>query len=500
MELSRARINETRHTCVQNARRHLEAAKLLNENGSNNLAFHCALLALEEVGKSVILMMNRSDDLPDEKQSLKWVDDHTKKIFWAVWSIIFGKTLLTEAQFSEYQDISRNLHNRRLQSLYVDTNSGFLQEIQQEEASSLIHLTESRVSMEESADYEGELSAKDQDDLQWFAHAAENDPETRRFIWTWAHLDKLHEFGGDVRCWVPWLRAEVEAWQQKGRDLLQAELQRVSRNKTDKGTPKWKARFTLFSGSHSIRPRTLSEWNKTSNFIQMFPGGERNELRLEITLPKSILVGELWHHLFDVVSRLTLALNIGAQGFFWWYLPAYKSKFYDSITDLDSSSDVKIESDPGIGVDWGHHAFRKEETNNFTIIFGYLAGLKSELLNCFDSYMRGLGLVAKADFFVNLQVQALIEFHISATLFLQSLGESGDLAEAMIRRGELPEEAATHLQSLLDMVSQLTSTGPPPQPPTITHALYMKLYLDRVIGLEARAHLARIQTERKGKV
>jgi len=75
----------------------------------------------------------------------------------------------------------------------------------------------------------------------------------------------------------------------------------------------------------------------------MFPGGQRNELRLEVTLPKSILVGELWHHLLDIIFRITLALILGREVFFGGTCQSINRKFYDAITDLDSHSDVRIE-------------------------------------------------------------------------------------------------------------------------------------------------------------
>src|ERR1700686_2894496 len=103
-----------RQACLDNAKRHLEAAKLLAGVGNYNVAFECALLALEEVGKAVILMMTRSRTLTNSDDQPDWMDDHTKKLFWAIWSIVFGREPITEATFRAYQGMARNLHQRRL--------------------------------------------------------------------------------------------------------------------------------------------------------------------------------------------------------------------------------------------------------------------------------------------------------------------------------------------------------------------------------------------------
>ena len=73
--------------CLSNAEQHLAAAKALRGLGAdfNHIAYHNAVICIEEVGKALILQMTLT---AGEKQSTltNYLDDHVKKLFWALWS------------------------------------------------------------------------------------------------------------------------------------------------------------------------------------------------------------------------------------------------------------------------------------------------------------------------------------------------------------------------------------------------------------------------------
>ncbi len=74
--------------CIKNARSLLNSAKEVSEHEDRlHISHHLAILALEEVGKAAIILVH-SDALTDK---LAWLDDHVKKIFWALWSFTLSR-------------------------------------------------------------------------------------------------------------------------------------------------------------------------------------------------------------------------------------------------------------------------------------------------------------------------------------------------------------------------------------------------------------------------
>src|SRR5258706_15530504 len=87
MPKSLDRANLIRRNCLDNAESLLSMAERELGKGADHVCFHLALLALEEIGKagfaiaSSAVMAGRGNT----KQLREWMEDHEKKIFWAVW-------------------------------------------------------------------------------------------------------------------------------------------------------------------------------------------------------------------------------------------------------------------------------------------------------------------------------------------------------------------------------------------------------------------------------
>jgi hypothetical protein len=76
----------------------ITAAKASALPGSYHIAFHLATMALEEIGKSSMIFIDAIDHKPvggDEETNtpLKWVDDHERKLFWAIWLPLPGSRI-----------------------------------------------------------------------------------------------------------------------------------------------------------------------------------------------------------------------------------------------------------------------------------------------------------------------------------------------------------------------------------------------------------------------
>ena len=66
-------------------------------------------------------------------------------------------------------------------------------------------------------------------------------------------------------------------------------------------------------------------------------------------MPKSVTAQDLWNAGMQQCMIFVTALNIATNGFFWWYLPTFISRFHESITDLESNSGIDLTEYPSSG-------------------------------------------------------------------------------------------------------------------------------------------------------
>ena len=120
-----------RQACLLNASRLLNAARKICDPESRHVSYHLAALALEEIGKASMVVVSSlsvpqavdgqgEDEL--EKSPSGWVEDHERKLFWALFLPSFRPTL-TASDFRKHQELARNIHETRLSTLYVDPNA-----------------------------------------------------------------------------------------------------------------------------------------------------------------------------------------------------------------------------------------------------------------------------------------------------------------------------------------------------------------------------------------
>ena len=86
------KIEPILEACLANAERLIESAKAVRSlPGCNHIAFNLVVLALEEIGKSILLFQESLDvkhfprNGEEAKRPLEWIDDHERKLFWAIW-------------------------------------------------------------------------------------------------------------------------------------------------------------------------------------------------------------------------------------------------------------------------------------------------------------------------------------------------------------------------------------------------------------------------------
>jgi AbiV family abortive infection protein len=140
------------NACLLNAERLLNSAKAVMAPGQYHVAYHLAALAMEEIGKAGLIFVESMDlkNEPEEEESRlsRWMEDHERKLFWAIWLPAFG----IEADWRtipKHLEFAKGIHETRLQTLYFDPAYPSAQdEITEERAGRLIGLTESRLEME----------------------------------------------------------------------------------------------------------------------------------------------------------------------------------------------------------------------------------------------------------------------------------------------------------------------------------------------------------------
>lgn len=386
-----------RKICLENVGTALRAAKELQNKQANHIAFHLCTLALEEIGKVIICWFNycRSQEDGKEKGMLA-IDDHIKKIFWAVWWPSFGSELLTTAQMNENKSFASHIHQRRLESLYTELSDTVPadQKISDKELTSILTMVDARLQMAIADEMvEKELS----NEMKSFMTYT-NDPDRRAFIFGEEAQLKLIETGDAIE-WVKWLIEKFEKEEKEMSDLLQAELSRdVDFEATEATTPKWEIKIKLISAIHSIRQNILTEFNEKFPMFKLNKGADNKTLLVSITLDKHVTALALWHYGFIVSRIYVTALNIASNGVFWWHTNVDLDKYYESIIDLESKK--KIEATLITKLHW------PESTQLLTFDNLVLTMLMNNyIIKCynkpdfapFHSYMHVMALMAKND-------------------------------------------------------------------------------------------------------
>jgi AbiV family abortive infection protein len=401
----------------------IAAAKLLQEPFPH-LAYHFAVLALEEIGRGVLLVVRASVAQADgETWALETaMEDHVLKLFWALWSPTQAGAV-SGTQIEEFRELARQIHEVRKEGLYFDPTVASLprQAVSLEEATTVIGLAESRVGMETAKRW-APSGSQQAADVRWFGEAA-SDPRLRTLLFSGPSLAKLSELR-DVPRWIQWLRKQDEASEDQAKEAVARELARQRPEDAEAAQEKWRLSFRLFSESHSIRARPLNTWNEHNDWIKLRRANS-DELIVELTMPKAVLADTVWPAGFSLAQTLLLALNIGSMGFFWWSRRTNTSRFYEQLRDLERNQEAVIERAPPLIVDWGRGQVLDEQAiHRVLLCFAMLAGDKDRVAeNALGHYLRGLALIAKSDVHLEFTINIFQEFHEALRAAMSAYGE-----------------------------------------------------------------------------
>jgi AbiV family abortive infection protein len=493
------KIQPVLEACLANAERLIESAKAVRAvPGCNHIAFNLAVLALEEIGKSILLFQESLEvkhqprNGEETKRPLEWIDDHERKLFWAIW---FGDSAIDWRTIPINMEAASRLHVQRLAVLYFDpTQPDAQSEIDDEYLSKCIELAEGRLQMEKAKKYK-ELSEQDRNDIQWFFFAT-NDSQLKLVIFSKHSLEKQQEFATGPE-WMRWLRETIEESQRSAAETVQKEMARKQSEEGDGEIDKWRMRIKLKSWSHSIRQNQLLQWNEGMKKIKLNKGGEHNDLTVEFTIPKSITVHGLWNAGMQNSVLFVSALNIASFGFFWWYLPKFTSRFHDSISDLETNMEVLIDRVPELKIVWPQQALKQDVLGqNLGLIFSFIVQDMDKHLPVYHRYFGVLGLMAKNDLFFQFEHHLVHDFMGCLKMAMKSYGDwDGDPAafesahKVLVPEKEGRDEFVAMVVDL-DRIAGEVDRHDLTQPVTLEHAIRAKLAFDTYIHIKARAFFA----------
>jgi AbiV family abortive infection protein len=393
-----------RELCLQNAEMAINSAFTLKDQSVNHLSFHLATLALEEIGKAIIAWFNYNNaEKPEDERTIVPMDDHVKKLFWAIWWPTIGSEIPTSKQMEEHRGFASKIHALRLFGLYTDERDivNGHQKITDDYLGGILKMVRSRLEMEKLEEFKENEPSKE---LKLFM-AYTDDEEKRRFIFGEEAQQKLID-DGDAKLWIKWLIDKFEKEDAEMDQLLDDELNREVDFSENNDFPKWKIKVKLHSAFHSIRQNILNEFNKTSEMFNLSKGANKNTLHLEVTLSKHTTAPMLWHYGYLVTRCFIGAINIASNGVIWWNANVDLDKYYESIIDLESGKGVSAELVTKLHWPSSNSILTFENLVFANAVNSYMIKMykKSEFVP-FHQYMTAMAMMAKNDIHLRFEQQ-----------------------------------------------------------------------------------------------
>jgi AbiV family abortive infection protein len=412
--------------CIANADELISGARNLAAAGSPRLAYHLGVMALEEVGKSSILGMRHiakeaGRELPNS--IAKGLDDHVRKLFWAIWGPSMGRELVTKEQIDSNIGLAQRLHDRRLRGLYVDADEQTLSvptnQISPEEADSLLRFVEASIEIGRSR--HADEASDDPDSIarrEWFFEVTE-DPERRSLVFGAKSMETLKELGS-VHDWAAWLKKTFEDNEAEARAALDRELQRRPGG-GGASERKWRTTIRLYTPSHSIRQKPLNKINEGLDWTRFRAvSGKNDQLQIDLYATGDLTLDRLYRSGLVISRRLVMALNVATLGYFWFHNlldvdPKQSGRFYESMTDLQTKMDLRIHRSPPLRIDHGRaRVLEAADLNRWALIFGHLLRYEKPIeLNICERYLDGLTMIAKSDAHMAFEIQAVVAFYLA---------------------------------------------------------------------------------------
>jgi AbiV family abortive infection protein len=496
--------------CLDNAEGLLDSAKDSRTKNRNHIAFHLAVLALEEVGKASMVLAKTvyphdvRDDDSEESKLAEDLADHRKKLFWAMLIPSMDGGIVSPEDFIRLKEIANDIHLRRITSLYTNIDQEVPQtDISDDELTEIMGLTESRLNLEKLKEIR-QLDGDAQQMLDWFTKAL-SDPLLQSFVLGEHSRRKLAELTGDSRKWMTWLHEEVNTGEAKTKEMMEKEINRLAPTGVLANKPKWRLKIKLHTLSHSIRHKELNAWNEQVQWVKLYPTTDKTELRVEFLLPAKIPVAELWQTGIQMCSMFVVSLNIATVGYFWWYLPEFVSTFYEEMVDLETKMKLGVDYKSPVMMNWKRTTLKAPQLHIAGMILTHLmmSATKEQSL-AHSRYMNGIALLSKNDVFSDFSGQALVAFAHSFRMALKGYGDWDGVPEsfehtavsALDNLWNQPE-ILTEFKSLMNAAAALEKNQPPSRPITLEEAIKLKAFCDAYLAHRAQREVQKAIRQRQ---
>lgn len=405
---------KARNECLDQSRSFITAAARLDPVDSAHIIYHLALLALEEVGKaSLITGRAATAGAMDTSWSDKALSNHRHKLQWAVWSPI---ERIDPKDFVEAKDFADRAHALRLRSLYVDADADLTEvpareQVTRDDAIKALELAKARLLLEEERGFpSGERSAT----LDWFLRAID-DEKLKRQLFSSASIERYHALAGDVTAWIEWAQAEFARQNQEAAELMRAEVLRAPAERGE-SKPRWRATLTVYTPSHSLRPKALNAWNDKLSAARLEWTGNKDKFNLQLTLNDTTTINDVTGRATSLAKLVVACLNIGSIGYFWFQRPGFEHAMFNSLVDLEKpGSKLEVRSSARFWDDPRVVPLTDQNIDHAIDCMMAFAPLSDkEAAPIFQPYLDGLALIAKSDIFYSFD-------ELARTAFVQSL-------------------------------------------------------------------------------
>ncbi len=478
---------EALEACLGHARHLLDSAKVLYDAGKPNIAYHLAALALEEIGRRELLgiqIASAKRPVPPA-WPMKQMQNHRDKLRWGLFGGFFGTQPLTKEILQELPLLADSIHRYRLAGLYVDVNDDGLNipsdAIPPAQAQNLINLTATRLGMTAGEVVTANVTDAELELQDWFIATA-FDKSMRNQVFSASSMEKLAELGG--KDWIKWLKERVDGWNAVGLAMTQAELDRSKNLPENSDKLKWKLRVRFVSESHVVRPKALTQWNSGIDWIKLTPSAEKNELIVDFYFPETIGVQSLWWPGWFLARKFAVALNIGTRGLWWWHLPEFRSRYYDTLNDLENNAAVNLDISPRLKIDWGRNVLDGQAMSEVSKCFLALPDPNdTDRLPPIDYYCAGTNFLALNDVHWRCEIQAYGNFHESLKAMVRFTGDwDGTTAfvaffEEFLNRA-LPQLTPDQLTRYVNLARAIETNADPGDPFDLSDVAVIKIVCD----------------------
>ena len=486
-------IHDPIEACLAHAADLLQAAEQVMKGKQHHIAYHLAVIAMEEIGKATLVAFDTESSTSnrDVEISFRQYDDHEKKLFWALFVPLMIHTVGDPKGIDALRDAATALHGKRLDSMYVSVSGQSVGQlprgaVTEEETSALIDLVAFRLEVGVVRRDPGQIPVENRDLFAWWDKVFD-EPDARRNIFSRASLDKLSELR-DVGAWMHWLKAQYDEAACAQDAIVTRELARQPA--ADDETPKWEIKWRLNTPTHSVRRGPLRDWaaKHAGNISYERPSSDNASLDVLVRVPSTILIGDLPGIALQTHQAMTIALCVASHGVFWPHRAIADNKLFLTGRDIENEASFELQQ-PTRSLPWGRReAVTLRHLEDAALVYGGISIARRDGKTApFAPYLAGVGMLMRDDVLLKLAIPAAESF-LRVIQTAHTLNDGAKPYAPLELMQQFAEHAGPNEPEIASgqAVVRAVINGKKPPEATPFHAGLFKLLADRVLLTESR--------------